>query len=228
MNDKKCSRCGLVKPLDKFPRDKRISDGRARWCRICWSSHYQINRDRILQRQRDDPRRREYNRRYHRLNRDTVRKSQRQYAATHPRKTLSNEERKAKAVKDSVRYFANREAYAARNLQWQRDNPDRVKANRHKRSANKTGAGGRFTAQQWRILCTACGHRCLCCRRKRPLTSDHVVPVSAGGTSWIDNIQPLCGSCNSSKKHRTVDYRSAAVRDLCGRMSRLLQIPDAE
>jgi 5-methylcytosine-specific restriction endonuclease McrA len=51
---------------------------------------------------------------------------------------------------------------------------------------------------------------CLCCKQKEPdikLTEDHVVPLSYGGTDFVENIQPLCGSCNSKKHVKTVDYR---------------------
>jgi 5-methylcytosine-specific restriction endonuclease McrA len=37
-----------------------------------------------------------------------------------------------------------------------------------------------------------------------------VVPVSAGGANTIDNIQPLCGPCNSAKHTQTIDYRPVA------------------
>lgn len=40
----------------------------------------------------------------------------------------------------------------------------------------------------------------------RPATTfDHVIPVSKGGPSTIDNIVPACVFCNSSKKDRNVD-----------------------
>jgi 5-methylcytosine-specific restriction endonuclease McrA len=36
----------------------------------------------------------------------------------------------------------------------------------------------------------------LCCGEAKPLTVDHVVPVSKGGSNDISNIQPLCLECN--------------------------------
>ena len=75
------------------------------------------------------------------------------------------------------------------------------------RRTRKTKAGGVYTYAQWIALCNKYNNCCLCCGKKRKLTADHVVPVSKGGTSYISNIQPLCGPCNSSKGANTTDYR---------------------
>ncbi len=67
--------------------------------------------------------------------------------------------------------------------------------------------GGRHTRKEWLDLCEKYKHKCLKCKRKKKLTRDHVIPVYLGGTDNIDNIQPLCQSCNSSKGATYVDYR---------------------
>ena len=42
---------------------------------------------------------------------------------------------------------------------------------------------------------------------KKKLTVDHIVPVSLGGKNTIDNLQPLCLTCNSKKHNKIIDYR---------------------
>jgi 5-methylcytosine-specific restriction endonuclease McrA len=71
----------------------------------------------------------------------------------------------------------------------------------------KTQAGGTFTIEEWFTLCFAVGFRCLCCGENKPLEADHIIPVSKGGTSWLWNIQPLCGDCNKKKRSKIIDYR---------------------
>jgi hypothetical protein len=46
------------------------------------------------------------------------------------------------------------------------------------------------------------GHRCLRCGTTDKLTIDHKRPVARGGTNSADNLQTLCGPCNSSKGAR--------------------------
>jgi len=65
-----------------------------------------------------------------------------------------------------------------------------------------------FTQDEWIALCNQYDNRCLCCKASDDLTVDHVIPVSRGGRNSIDNIQPLCHSCNSSKRNKIIDYRS--------------------
>ena len=53
-------------------------------------------------------------------------------------------------------------------------------------------------------------YHCLMCGLGEPeieLTIDHVLPASLGGEDELDNYQPLCRSCNSSKGTKTIDFR---------------------
>src|SRR3990167_6600627 len=58
------------------------------------------------------------------------------------------------------------------------------------------------TPEQWQDLISAYRSRCAYCGRKRPLTKDHIVPISQGNPATVDrisNIVPACRSCNSRK-----------------------------
>lgn len=58
--------------------------------------------------------------------------------------------------------------------------------------------------RDWRRLCQRHGGRCYYCGSVKPLTMDHVVPVSRGGQHSIGNLLPACGPCNATKHHRTI------------------------
>jgi len=77
----------------------------------------------------------------------------------------------------------------------------------HRKAIN----GGSHTHQEW-LAKLALYDSCPRCKRlwreipSRPdrrykyvWTKDHIVPLSEGGSDNIDNIQPLCYQCNSSK-----------------------------
>lgn len=63
----------------------------------------------------------------------------------------------------------------------------------------------------WESLKRYYDHRCVACGKVEAealqLTLDHVVPLSAGGTTTHDNIQPLCRRCNAAKGMKSSDHR---------------------
>lgn len=78
-----------------------------------------------------------------------------------------------------------------------------------KRRARKASVGGKHTYKDWIELKLIYKNACANCKKKEPkvfLTVDHIIPLSKGGSNNIDNIQPLCGSCNSKKHDKTIRY----------------------
>lgn len=59
-----------------------------------------------------------------------------------------------------------------------------------------------LTAEQWRDIKIAYRHRCAYCHKRRPLTMDHVIPLTRNGHHTASNILPACRRCNSKKNNR--------------------------
>ena len=93
--------------------------------------------------------------------------------------------------------------YSAKNLKrWREKNPDKAVLQTQRRRAFKVNADGYFTLGEWELLKKQYGYTCPSCGKKEPeikLTVDHIIPLSRGGSDYVENIQPLCGSCNSKK-----------------------------
>ena len=78
---------------------------------------------------------------------------------------------------------------------------------RHERLADAR-LKGTHTPQEWEGLVHYCGGQCLRCGEPQTrFVKDHITPIYQGGSDAIDNLQPLCGSCNSSKGPDRTDYR---------------------
>lgn len=62
---------------------------------------------------------------------------------------------------------------------------------------------GTHTRSEWIDLRDIIGC-CALCGADGPLEKDHIIPLSKGGCDCIQNIQPLCKRCNSSKGASTL------------------------
>ena len=74
--------------------------------------------------------------------------------------------------------------------------------------AKALGIAGDITFGEWYALKEMYGNVCLACGAMGDLEPDHVIPLARNGLNVIENIQPLCRSCNLLKHARSsVDYR---------------------
>lgn len=85
---------------------------------------------------------------------------------------------------------------------WAKKNPTKRREYDNARRARLAGAAGRFTAEEFKLVCESQEHRCFYCGGRLPLTADHVVPLKAGGSNTILNVVAACRPCNSAKGDR--------------------------
>ncbi len=78
-----------------------------------------------------------------------------------------------------------------------------------KRRVRKLGNGGTHMQGEWEFLKIQYNFTCPNCKKQEPeikLTEDHIIPLSRGGSDNIENIQPLCKSCNCKKHNKIINF----------------------
>lgn len=201
LSQKHCRTCEEWKDRTEFNKDRDSKDGLNSQCRICHSiagrKYRQDNREKVLSSKR----------RYSELNKEKISGRRRNWY-------LRNAEKVIEKVR--ARYLENPEKTKQRVREWAKNNPEKVRERsvirEHTRRARINGNGGKITKHEWRVLKEFYNYTCLCCKRQEPgikLTLDHIKPIARGGSNTIDNVQPLCDSCNKSKGVKCIDYRTA-------------------
>jgi 5-methylcytosine-specific restriction endonuclease McrA len=105
-------------------------------------------------------------------------------------------------------YQNNRQRAIDKVTKWRLNNKEkRCIESSNRRASIKSS--GKITLHEWNSVKEFYGNKCLCCGMSDvKLTIDHIKPISLGGAHNINNIQPLCGSCNSHKHTKETDYRN--------------------
>lgn len=68
---------------------------------------------------------------------------------------------------------------------------------------------GTHTKEEWLELCAKYDFKCCNCKSEvigTTPTKDHIIPTFLGGSDAIENLQPLCRECNTSKGRKTINY----------------------
>ncbi len=61
---------------------------------------------------------------------------------------------------------------------------------------------GTINVTDWYNMLADYNHACAYCGSQEDITQDHIIPLSKGGQNVIENIQPLCRTCNSRKRDK--------------------------
>ncbi len=201
---KYCPQCKETRCHGCYTRDNKRRDGLDAWCKSC------NNARRKAYREANAEKARQLQERAYRKNLSHYRSYQKTYREMH-REEINRKRREAK-------YHATEEAKAQQRL-YTLSTRERFAEYRRlaciARRARKRQAEGTYTLAEWEALKAQHNYTCLCCGRKEPeikLTVDHIIPLVQDGTNSIDNIQPLCLSCNSSKQAKTIDYRKEQIQ----------------
>lgn len=179
VTEKYCKKCNTTKPASDFQKNKNRPDGLQAYCRDCNSEQVRLYRqdERWAEEQRVQRRK--------------------QYAELPPEKKEKRAQRNYERQKIRLKIdpeYRNRK-YRQSDLKNRR------------REKILWAMEDHYTIEEWLELCKKYDNRCLACKQQTKLTVDHVIPLSQGGADTIDNIQPLCTSCNSRKNDRHIDYR---------------------
>jgi 5-methylcytosine-specific restriction endonuclease McrA len=104
--------------------------------------------------------------------------------------------RRAAYLRDPARINAQKAAYLA-------SHPEVKRAKEQAYRARRIAAPGSFTGAEWLALVARWGNVCAYRGEAGPLEPDHRLPLTRGGTNFIDNILPACRNCNARKHTMT-------------------------
>lgn len=208
---KHCSGCNEWKSLEKYPIDRRATDGRTARCKTCTNVHsrkwYQENREYKLAQ----------NHAYNDSHREQLRENDKRYRAENRERESArilkwvqeNRDHRNQTARDW--YARQPEDFAAKkSRQFYKNNPKSAKDNDRRKKARRRGREGGHTTDEFFWVVNCLGNKCLDCGKTfndtdvLP-TEDHIDP---NGSDNLDNIQPLCHRCNTRKSDRYIkDFR---------------------
>lgn len=74
---------------------------------------------------------------------------------------------------------------------------------------------------EWKAVLEAHDFKCAKCGADKKIETDHIIPLSKGGSNTKENVQPLCRACNARKGDK-VESPSTLQEDCSSQESTML------
>jgi len=196
---KNCSICGNLYPLtsENFQKDRSRKDGFRRECKKCFSIRAKISKQKNkVKNQATVKIWRESNKEtiaeklkiYTQKNREKISRRSKEYQISHREQILRHREENKGANKITDRI-------------WLLKNKDKVRVSRQMRRARVRDLPHTLTAKQWGRIQQDFNGQCAYCGETKKLTIEHFIPLSKQGELTINNVLPICLSCNCSRNN---------------------------
>jgi 5-methylcytosine-specific restriction endonuclease McrA len=224
MENKTCKKCNQTKPIERFQGERSV----CRDCRnLAQKKYRQRNKDHIRQKNLEYQRahkenKKVYSERWYLKHIDEIKiKSKKNWRAFKEIRTQEQINKKRdymlKWREDNAEwiieynkknhrkyYLNNKKKITEKSKLWVKTEKGKIasRARALRRSHFLTGNYNNFTLSQWEEIKQRQNFRCAHCGEIKPLTKDHIIPLSKGGSHTADNIQGLCQRCNSSKLNK--------------------------
>jgi 5-methylcytosine-specific restriction endonuclease McrA len=184
MDTKICTKCGIEKSLEEFGYSKLGRYKRRSACNLCLAEYAKIKNS--------TPEGKAYILAYSR--------TPKRKASIKAYDQLPSSKAKDKEYRNSLEAKRKRALW----LKTPKGRESYIRTNMIRRS-RMLGLVCDLTYTQWEEIKLSQNYRCAICGEEKPLTRDHIIPLSRGGAYTKSNIQGLCGSCNSIKHNRTME-----------------------
>lgn len=205
MDNKTCSKCNKEMSINCFPKSSTGKYGVHSWCKNCHREYgysHKKERSEASKRYRENhpEKAREYVKRAYENKKSEKLEYAKQYRTKNKEVVLT---RTKKWIASNIK------KYKEAQRSWVNNHKDKLVQYKQNRRFRIMGNGGKYSTDEWISLCKKFGNKCICCGKSNViLTVDHIIPLVKGGMNTIDNLQPLCKSCNSKKGTKIIDFRA--------------------
>jgi 5-methylcytosine-specific restriction endonuclease McrA len=212
MDVKICSKCGVEFPetAQYFYIKGKGKVGFRCICKKCTSEQELSHKDQKAEydkiyRQNNLERERENDKKYYQNNKEKYKDYKRQHYEMNKETIIENQ--KQYYIQNKQYIFEYQKKYRKLNVvkiseqgkKYKKCHIEESNIRRQIYISKKLSLPHTLTKELWKRIKQEFNYRCAYCGKLKPLTQDHFIPLSKGGEYTINNIIPVCKSCNSSK-----------------------------
>jgi 5-methylcytosine-specific restriction endonuclease McrA len=192
-----CTKCGesLLASTENFYKSNKGRLGLQPKCIPCEKKYIEENKDQIAFR----------NKQYYQKNKDDINAYKKSwYEENKDTKIKEYKEKNKEYIKCKKKEYLmkNKDSIRKYRQKYRQLNPELSTKDKQVRKAKQKQLDSDFTVKQWKRCKKHFDNKCAYCGEEGNMTQDHFIPLSKGGEYTINNIIPVCRSCNSSKHNK--------------------------